>query len=289
MSHATAIITASFAPDLERCRLLCETIDKHVTGFSKHYILVEHSDVGLFKQLESANRVIVDEMDLFPKWIRAYPDPFYLGRRRVWLSLRTLPLRGWHAQQLRRIAIAEKIEEDALFYCDSDVAFLKAFDCTSLWRSGDLRLFRRDNELLDKLPGDQQLWAENAAMLLGIKDAPLLPHGYVGTLIAWRRDRLLGMCRKIEEVSGLHWLQTIGRHRRFSECTIYGHYADDIKMLEGHFVDTRDLCKVHWFAPAPTETQFRAFIAEMEPHQAAVGIQSFIGADIAYVRKLVGE
>ena len=47
---------------------------------------------ALFRQLESANRVIVDEMDLFPNWIRAYPDPFYLGRRRVWLSLRTMPL-----------------------------------------------------------------------------------------------------------------------------------------------------------------------------------------------------
>ena len=103
--------------------------------------------------------------------------------------MRTLPLRGWHAQQLRRIAIAEKITEDALFYCDSDVAFLKPFDCASLWRGEDLRLFRRDNELLGELPGDQQLWADNAAMLLGIKGAPVLPHGYVGTLVAWRRDR----------------------------------------------------------------------------------------------------
>jgi Family of unknown function (DUF6492) len=289
MSRRTAIITASFAPDLERCRLLCETIDKHVTGFSKHYILVEHNDVSLFKQLESPHRVIIDEMDLFPKWIRAYPDPFYFGQRRIWLSLRTLPLRGWHAQQLRRIAIGEKIGEDALFYCDSDVAFLKPFDCASLWRDDDLRLFRRDNELLDKVPGDQHLWADNAAMLLGIKDAPLPPHGYVGTLIAWRRDRVLGMCRRIEEVSGLHWLEAIGRRRRFSECTIYGHFADDVERLAGHFIDTRDLCKVHWFAPAPTEAEFRAFIADMEPHQAAVGIQSFIGADIAYVRRLIGE
>ncbi len=289
MSHGTAIITASFAPDLERCRLLCETIDKRVTGFSKHYILVEHSDVDLFKQLESASRIIVDEMDLFPNWIRAYPDPFYLGRRRVWLSLRTLPLRGWHAQQLRRIAIAGKITEDALFYCDSDVAFLKPFDCSSLWRGDDLRLFRRDNELLGELPGDQRLWADNAAKLLGIKGARVLPHGYVGTLIAWRRDRVLGMCRRIEEVCSMHWMQAIGRHRRFSECTIYGHFADDIEKLKGHFVDTRDLCKVHWFAPAPTEAEFRQFIKDMQPHQAAIAIQSFIGADIGYVRRLIGE
>ena len=126
----------------------------------------------------------------FPAGSGHIPIPFYLGRRRVWLSLRTLPLRGWHAQQLRRIAIADKIAEEALFYCDSDVAFLKPFDCASLWRGTDLRLFRRDNELLGERPGDQKLWADNAALLLGIKDAPVLPHGYVGTLIAWRRDRL---------------------------------------------------------------------------------------------------
>jgi hypothetical protein len=27
----------------------------------------------------------------------------------------------------------------------------------------------------------------------------------------------------------------------------------------------------------------------MEPHQAALGMQSFIGADIDYVRRLIGE
>jgi hypothetical protein len=285
----TAIITASFAPDFERCRLLCETMDKHVTGFSKHYILVEHNDVGLFKQLEGPKRVIVDEMDLFPKWIRAYPDPLYLFRRRIWLSLKTLPLRGWHAQQLRRIAIAEHISEDALFYCDSDVAFMRDFDCASLWQGEDLRLFRRDKEMLGSVPGDQKLWADNAAFLLGIPADQILPHGYVGTLIAWKRELVVSMCRHIEKVRGRHWLESIGKHRRFSECTIYGHYADDVAGLNGHFIDNSDYCKVFWFAPAPTESEFRKFIREMTPGQVAIGMQSFIGADIGYIRRLVTE
>ncbi len=285
----TAIVTASFAPDFERCRLLCETVDKHVSGFSTHYILVEHNDVALFRQLEGPRRQVIDEMDLFPKWIRAYPDPFYLGRRRIWLSLRTLPLRGWHAQQLRRIAIAEKVEDDALFYCDSDVAFMKPFDCADLWKGGDLRLFRRDSELLVAVPGDQRLWAQNAALLLDIDRDEILPHGYVGTLIAWRRESVVGMCRRIERVQSRHWLEAIGRRRRFSECTIYGHFADDVEGLRGHFIDTDDFCKVYWFAPAPTETEFRSFIAAMTPEQVAIGMQSFIGADMSYVRRLVTE
>ena len=41
-----AIVTASYAPDFERCRLLCETIDRHVTGVSHHYILVEQQRRG---------------------------------------------------------------------------------------------------------------------------------------------------------------------------------------------------------------------------------------------------
>ena len=52
-----AIVTASYAPDFERCRLLCETIDRFVTGASRHYILVEQRDVALFRQLETRDRI----------------------------------------------------------------------------------------------------------------------------------------------------------------------------------------------------------------------------------------
>lgn len=286
---STAIVTASFGPDLERCKLLCETIDRHVTGYSCHYILVETADVPLFKPLETPRRKVIDEKDLLPRWLRPFPDPFYLGKRRIWLSLRTLPLRGWHAQQLRRMAVAEKLDEDAFFYIDSDVAFLRPFDCDGLWMGSDLRLFRRDNELKGKVPGDQHLWAANAGHLLGIPESQITPHGYVGTLIAWRRDLMLGMCRRMEEVSGRHWVEAIGKSRRFSECTIYGQYAEVLAGLNGHFIDTRDFCEVFWFAPAPTAQEFAARVKALKPEQVAIGVQSFIGADISYVRGLVSK
>ena len=101
-----AIVTASYAPDFERCRLLCETIDRFVTGAPRHYILVEQRDVALFRQLETRNRMVISERDLLPDWLRPYNDPLSLFSRRIWLSRSTQPLRGWHVQQLRRIAIA---------------------------------------------------------------------------------------------------------------------------------------------------------------------------------------
>ncbi len=109
-----AVVTASYAPDFERCRLLCETLDRHVSGFAHHYILVEQRDVALFRQLEDSRRSVVDERDLLPSWLHAFDDPLSLFRRRIWLSLRTQPLRGWHVQQLRRIAIAAHAAEDVL-------------------------------------------------------------------------------------------------------------------------------------------------------------------------------
>ena len=289
-SHkTTAIVTASFGPDFERCRLLCETLDRHVTGYTCHYILVETADVLLFKALETPRRKVIDEKDMLPRWLRPFPDPFYFGKRRVWLSLRTLPLRGWHAQQLRRMAVAETLSEDAYFYVDSDVAFLRPFDCGTLWLGEDLRLFRRDNELKSNVPGDQHRWAANAGTLLGIPESEITPHGYVGTLIAWRRDRIVGMCRRIEEVSGRHWVEAIGKSRRFSECTIYGQFAEVLKKLEGHFIDTRDFCEVFWFAPVPTAREFAARVEALKPEQVAIGVQSFLGADISYVRDLVSK
>ena len=54
VAGTTAMVTASYAPDFERCRLLCETIDRFVTGAPRHYILVEQRDVALFRQLGNA-------------------------------------------------------------------------------------------------------------------------------------------------------------------------------------------------------------------------------------------
>lgn len=283
----TAIVTASYAPDFDRCRLLCETIDSRLTGYKKHYILVEHRDVALFRQLESSRRLIVDERDILPNWLRPFWDPLSFFRRRIWISGRTVPLRGWHVQQLRRIAIAFHADEDALFYCDSDAAFLKPFDCRNLWHGSDLRLFRRDNALLVDCPDEQRQWSCNAARTLGLSDTAPSPHDYIGTLIAWRRDSVRAMCDHVEQVHDTHWAQAIAADRRFSECMIYGRYVDDVISTRDHFHDATELCRVYWFEPAPSEPEFRAFVSSMDPSQVAIGMQSFLGVDMTTVRNIV--
>ncbi|MEE9041279.1 DUF6492 family protein, partial [Brucella melitensis] len=194
----TAIVTASWDQDFERCKLLCETVDKYTTGFTKHYILVESKDVALFRQLESSRRIIIDERDLLPSWLHAFWDPTHLWRRRIWLSLKTKPLRGWHVQQLRRIALAGAMEEDGFLYMDSDMAFLRPFDCSTLWHGEKLRLFVRPNALANPKWPEHPVWAANAAKLLGIQNGKSGLNDYIGQLVSWRRDSVISMCERIE-------------------------------------------------------------------------------------------
>jgi hypothetical protein len=286
---SAAIVTASYGPDFERCRLLCETLDRYVTGTRQHYILVEHGDVPLFRQLEDSHRTVLDEKDILPRWLHAFSDPLSLFSRRIWLSLRTRPLRGWHVQQLRRIAIAAHIAEDVLVYCDSDVAFLKPFDCGAFWRDGKVRLFRRDGAFLENAPDEHRIWSRNAGRLLGIAAPDCSPHDYISTLIAWHRKSVMAMCAQIEEVQGRNWVEAMGLDRRFSECLVYGRFVDEILGGKDHFHGAEEFCRVHWTGEALSDEAFRAFVAAMSSEQVAIGMQSFIGTDLGRIRRLIGK
>ncbi|MBN9071133.1 MAG: hypothetical protein J0H34_05905 [Rhizobiales bacterium] len=286
LTQSNALVTASYAPDLERCRLLCETVDRHVTGFEKHYLLVEGRDVPLFRQLESSRRVVIDERDILPNWLHALDDPLSGFRRRVWLSWRIPPLRGWHVQQLRRIGIAGLAGEDALIFCDSDVMFLKPFDCSRFWRGGRLRLLRHDNALDRPQFSDQHQWSINAGKLLGIRQPVMSRHDYISTVIAWRRQTVKEMCDHIEAVSGRDWVSAVASKRKFSECMIYGRYVDEVRAGEGHFTGDTEYCQVQWLGSAMTEEDLRDFVTRMEPEQVAICLQSFIGTDIGRLRRL---
>jgi hypothetical protein len=286
---SAAIVTASYAPDFERCRLLCETLDRFVSGTRHHYLLVEHRDVPLFRQLESPHRTVIDETDILPRWLHVFSDPLSLFSRRIWLSLKAPPLRGWHVQQLRRIAIAAHVAEDVLVYCDSDVAFVKPFDCAAFQQDGKVRLFRRDNAFSSAAPEQHGIWSRNAGKLLGIAAPAVSPHDYISTLITWRRASVTDMCAHIENLHGRPWVQSLAADRRFSECLVYGRFVDEVLHGKDHFHGAEEFCRVHWTGEALSDEAFRSFVGAMTPEQVAIGMQSFIGTDLGRIRRLLAE
>ncbi len=287
VTPSNAIVTASYAPDFDRCAILCETIDKHVTGYDKHYILVAESDASLFRSLEGPTRMVVGERDILPAWLRSFPDPLKFGRRSVWLSLRALPLHGWQVQQLRRIAIADHVPEEGLMFCDSDTAFVRPYDLGSAWRDDRLRLYRQENGL-SSARDDHAIWVRNAAAVLGVENDRMNGHDYVGTMIHWRAGLVRAMCRHIESASGRHWLAAMGRSRKFSECMLYGHFVDDVLGGEGHYHDPVSICRMGWFAPPPSEAELGDWIRDLSPGQVAIGIQSFLPFDEGAFKRIIG-
>ena len=114
------------------------------------------------------------------------------------------------------------------------------------------------------------------------------PHDYIATLIAWRRETVEAMCRRIEEVHSKHWVEAVASARKFSECIMYGRFVDDVIGGAGHFHGSEEFCRVQWFGTPHSDEEISAFIAAMTPEQVAIGMQSFIGTDIARMRRLLG-
>ncbi|WP_188849298.1 DUF6492 family protein [Aureimonas glaciei] len=286
------MVTSSYRGDFERCRLLCDSIDARVTGITRHVILVEAADMALFGTLAGPRREIVCERDLLPFWLRPFPDPMSLGRRRIWLSPKGPPLRGWHVQQLRRIAMAATMPEAVLISCDSDVVFLKPFDAGSLQHDGAVE-FHRIAHAFSDLPepalGEHRAWSRKAGDLLGLPRTVVNETGYIATLIAWRTDTAREMVARIEAVGERPAVASLSATRLLSECTIYGRFVDEVEARpDRHVASERRLCRIYWSGGAMSGAEIEGFAETMAPDQVAVGIQSFTGTGIGLIRRAAG-
>jgi len=287
---SVALVTPSYWGDFERCRLLCDSVDRYLTSTCNHYILVDNDDFNVFAPLANARRQVINERDLLPDWLHSFRPPSGVNARKFWFSFRTWPMRGWHVQQLRRIAIAQHIDCDALLYCDSDMMFVREFDPVSLWQEDRLRLYRKKLGIdgnLAKAGSKHRRWTEQAAKLNGLPGPSLPAHDYINNLVSWRRGHVVDMCNHIEATTGKHWLSAIASSRTFSECQIYGAYVDGVRNGDGHWRAETGLCKTYWFGEALDEVALGEFVAGLEPDQVAVGIQSFTGTDTALLRRLL--
>lgn len=293
MSISFALATPSYRGDIERCRLLCASIDRFVTGHAVHYLLIEDRDVPLFRDFEGPRRRVLAESEVLPRWLKSWPDPFSLGRRRVWTGLGAVargipPLRGWHAQQLRKFAVATASAEDVILFADSDMLFVRPFDLGSLMQDGATRLYRKPDNITAGME-PHRAWCENASTLLGLGSPAYPGADYINNMVSWRREHVLSLLALIERRSGRDWVTAIARDRQFSEYMIYGYYVERLLGLEaaGHWPDPRELCKVYWInEDVEGFDRLNSFEEVLAPWQVAVGVQSFIGEPLDRIRAL---
>lgn len=263
-----AFITPSYAPDFQRCKLLCWSIKQFVSSPVKHYIIVERKDLSLFQELADENTVILTKEDILPSWIKRIP--FY-DKKNVWLNLKghksgNWLIRGWLIQQIVKLAAAEYVEEDVLVFVDSDVAFINNFDVSQLVdEDNNVRLFRVEQSTdLDNEVGKK--WKVTAKNLLNVPAEVDCYDFYVHQIVTWRRDNLLQMYKRIETNYNQNWIEVLCGVNHLSEYVLYGVFVSYILGEEsGHYDDhLQKICWCYWEENSLSKQELTEFFQEAQ-------------------------
>lgn len=259
-----AVITPSYTPDFERCKLLARSVQKFVQP-ATHYIIVTQKDFPLFKQLQGPTTEILIVESLIPRWL--FKMPLF---KNGWFSLKTPPVRNWILQQIVKLSAGFQIEKDVLVYVDSDLSFIRPFDLQTLVRGDQVRLFRAD----DFQPiGD---WDVATAQLLGLPVQKFA--NYLQGIVTWRHDNVVKLFQHLEAVSGQEAIETLCRSWHLSEYQLYGSFVEHcLQENVGHFWDTRALCKEYWTPVNLSDAELETFLSNIEPEYVAVMISAKAG------------
>lgn len=276
------LITPSYAPDFERCKLLCRSVEHFISPSVNHYVIVDQRDLQLFRQLEKPNTKILTVESILPWWIKRVP---FLNKS--WLSIKTLPIRNWLIQQIVKIAAAQQIDEDVSVFVDSDVVFVRPFNLQSLTYEGRVRMFRnpKGNEVQRKM---HFKWHQSASHLLGLPDVDMSIPDYIGNVITWRRNHVLQLCQHLEKISGRGWIETLGNSWHLSEYVLYGIFINRIlKEQSGHYYEAQNICHDYWLPQPLSDEQLHNFIGEIRLEHVAVMISAKAGMPVERYKPLL--
>jgi hypothetical protein len=234
------VITKSYAPDYELCADLARSVLRW-SSTAQHVIIVPGSDVKLFNQLAGPRTTIRTEAELLPRsFLRSPVGNVTVNTRRPWP-----PVRGWIVQQLVKLAAAAESQDDLVVIVDSDTEFVRPFDADTFSIGGAARFYRLPDGVEERLPR-HMIWHQVARKLLGLPQTtePKLPD-YISSLVAWEPPIVRAMLAQVEKTTGSRWADAIAAQLHFSECILYGVYAETIPGQLAKSSD-RSLCYAYW-------------------------------------------
>jgi hypothetical protein len=265
-----AVITPSYAPDIELCRDLNASVLAHTPPSVVHHIITPHRDLRLFARLRGPRTEVWSVGQLLPRHVVAVPAANF------WLNLRrpVPPVRGWVMQQLVKLQAAAQIEADVLLMADSDVLFVRPVTAGTFRPDGRLRFYRKDAGVDERLPR-HLIWHDVARGLLGIPPArPPLPD-YISALSAWDRDTVLALRDRIQETTSRPWLDALAARLHVSEFILYGVFVDEVLGSCAHVAPSESmLCHSYW-DPYPLNVDAaERFVGAMAAEDVAVMISA---------------
>jgi Family of unknown function (DUF6492) len=287
--NPVALLTPTYGRDLELCTLLCESVDRHVSSFSKHYLLVPDCDLSLFSHFESERREVIPASRFLPHWLRPLPRVIQRKRRQYWWSFRTRPVSGWHVQQYLKIAATMSLPYERYCILDSDIVFFRDFDLSQFQVPNPIPLFGLPNEVVATQPRHSR-WVETSHELLGLPVPPLPASDFIGHIIFWDRQTTAAMVSQIEAVTNLHWIEALCRTREFSEYMLYGYFVQNNARFAGaHRLTASTQCLSYWEQPKLSQEELNELLRRANKDDVAFSIASFSGTPVQTIRAAIGE
>lgn len=272
------LLTLSFSGDLALCRMLCASIDRFAAPSMHHVVAVPGRERALFVDMAGPRRTVMALEDLQPAWLFRLPMPgppwrarLGLPRRDVYLSLKSMPVRGWIAQQIMKIALARSLPAEIVVHVDSDLVFVRKFSLQDIIIDGRARLQREGGG------GDGPMyrpWNLAASRLLGIEASGYHGADFVDSAVVWRRENVVRLTERIERECGMPWQLALARTPNFSEYLLYGVFCEKVLGFAdaAHAPTSRSLCHTIW--SRPEEGSFPE--PEIDLDQVAIAVQSTI-------------
>jgi Family of unknown function (DUF6492) len=287
--NPVALLTPTYGRDLELCALLCESVDRHVGSFSKHYLLVPDSDVSLFAHFESEHRSVLLASEFLPNWLRPLPRIIQRKRRQYWWSFRTKPVSGWHVQQLLKIAATVSLPYQRYCILDSDIVFFRDFDLACFEHPNSIPLLYMPDEVTPAQVRHAP-WVETSHQLLGLP-APSFPAAdFIGHIMFWDRETTRAMVSRIEAVTGLDWVDALCRTREFSEYMLYGYFVRSERDFAGtHTPTARTPCVSYWDQPKLDRGELNRLLRGANCDDVAFSVASFSCTPVHIIRAAIEE
>lgn len=265
-----AVITPSYAPDIELCRDLNRSVLAFTSQPVMHHIIVPRRDLKLFSRLKGPRTRVLSVDEIMPKHMIGVP------KANMWLNLRrpVPPVRGWVMQQLVKIQAVAQIEAEVSLLVDSDVLLVRPVTTETFRRDGRLRFYRKDAGVGEDLPR-HLIWHNAARGLLGIPSAPPPLPDYISAFTAWDRRTVLALQDRIQQVTNRPWLDAVAGQLHISEFILYGVFVDEVLGEEANMEPTESmLCHSYWHqSPLDFDTA-QQFVQALPAEDVAVMISA---------------
>jgi Family of unknown function (DUF6492) len=283
--RSVSLFTPAFAGDLERFRILRESIERCGIDLA-HVAVIDHEDIPAFRKLRyQKNLTLVSTRDALDPSIEGRRLAWGLRRRdlrRWWLAGTARPIHGWGIQQLIKLAAPRVTQSEIIVCIDCDTFFVGKVTPDDFVAENQLPHLYETSTDVD---AEMAEWPARSMRFLGIKATGLPLFRYTHSPVVFSREVLLDLQKFIETRHRVPWMNAVIDAEMIMEYTTYGVFAREVDGLRRVAPVPPSLSTYFWW-PDEFSRMRESFAPQvMKVGARIVGIQSKEGA-AANVRQL---